>query len=88
MSDYVKLASEAGEKYLTAVTEGQESFLKYAAAYSEWASKAPTVPAPGYVSEMPTPREIAEASFDFANKLLSQQKAFADKLMASSSPAS
>jgi hypothetical protein len=37
---------------------------------------------------MPTPREIAEASFDFANKLLSQQKAFADKLMASSSPAS
>jgi hypothetical protein len=87
MSDYVKQASKAGEKYLSAVTEGQESFLKYAAAYSEWISKVPTVPAPGYVSELPTPREIAEANFDFVNKLLAQQKAFADKLFASSVPA-
>lgn len=82
MSDYVKFLSSAGDKYLKAVSESQESFLKYAAAYSEWLSKAPTFPLPSFASEIPTPRELNEAGFDFATKMLQQQKEFSDKLLA------
>lgn len=82
MSDYVKLVSGSTDKYLKTFADSQESFLKYAAAYSEWLSKAPTFPVPSFASQVPTPREISEAGFDFANKALKQQKEFADKLLA------
>lgn len=82
MSDYVKFIASAGDKYLKAIAEGQESYLKYAAAYSEWLSKAPTFPVPGFAAEIPTPRELSEAGFDFVTKSLKQQKDFSDKLLA------
>jgi hypothetical protein len=82
MSEYVKFLSGSADKYLKTIADSQESFLKYAAAYSEWMSKAPTYPVPSFASEIPTPREISEAGFDFATKVLKQQKQFADKLLA------
>jgi 16S rRNA A1518/A1519 N6-dimethyltransferase RsmA/KsgA/DIM1 with predicted DNA glycosylase/AP lyase activity len=48
--------------------------------------KMPTAPAaPAYGVEMPTVKEVMEANFAFASKLLKQQKDFADKLVAASS---
>ena len=43
---------------------------------------ASAVPAPAFVADLPTPREITEVNFTFASKLLKQQKDFADKLFA------
>ena len=37
--------------------------------------------------KLPTAQEITEASFAFAQKLLKQQKSFAEKLLAASTPA-
>ena len=84
MSNYVKLATDAGDQYLASLAEMQENFLKATAAY------APrfTIPMPAAMPmafnapDVPTPAEVTEASFTFAQKLLKQQKTFAEKLLA------
>lgn len=80
MSEYVKLATAAGDQYLAALSEAQENFLKTMAPFSEWTSKLPTPPATPFAADVPTVQEITEANFAFANKVLKQQKKFADKL--------
>ena len=86
MSDYVKLASGAGDQYLTALAESQEQFLKSIAAFNSWLPKVPTAAAtPAYAVDLPTVKEVVEANFAFATKLLKQQKDFAEKLVAASS---
>ena len=89
MSEYVKLATGAGDQFLSALAESQETFLKSVTAFSSWAPAVPqpAVPTPAFVSELPTPKEVAEASFSFASKLLKQQKEFTEKLIAATSPA-
>lgn len=82
MSNYVKLAAEAGDQYLSLVAESQEQFLKAVKTLSAWVPAAPPVPAAPFATDFPTPREIAEANFAFAAKLLERQKAFTEKLFA------
>jgi uncharacterized protein YqiB (DUF1249 family) len=48
----------------------------------------PQTPAPAYMADFPTMAEITEANFAFANKLLKQQKKFAEKLFTAASPES
>jgi len=88
MSNYVKLATDAGDQYLASLTELQETFLKNTAAF---ASRLPPVPAvetpPAFAAAFPTVQEVTEASFAFTQKLLKQQKSFAEKLVAASTPA-
>jgi hypothetical protein len=88
MSNYVKLAAEASDRYLTLLAENQEQFLKSVNTLAAAAPAMYAVPAPPAAVELPTPREIAEANFAFAAKLLKQQKAFAEKLFAAMTPAS
>ena len=83
MSNYVKLATDAGDQYLASLAETQENFLKASAAFA-----LPTVDVPATLAAFPTPQEVAEASFAFAQKLLKQQKTFTEKLFAASAPAS
>jgi hypothetical protein len=85
MSEYVKLASGAGDQFLTALAESQETFLKTVTAYTLW---TPTAPAqtPAFTADLPTPKEVAEASFAFASKLLKQQKDFTEKFLAATAP--
>jgi hypothetical protein len=87
MSDYVKLANGAGDQYLTALAESQEQFLKSVAAFNSWLPKVatPAAAAPAFPVELPTVKEVVEANFAFATKLLKQQKDFAEKLVAASS---
>ena len=91
MSDYVKIASGAGDQFLAALAEGQEAFLKSVTAFSTWApapAAAPVAPfAAPFAAELPTPKEVAEANFAFATKLLKQQKDFTEKFLAATSPA-
>jgi hypothetical protein len=87
MSEYVKLAAAATDQYLTALADSQENFLKYMTGITPKIPVAPIVPAvPGF-AELPTPLEVTEANFAFATKLLTQQKAFVQKLVATATPA-
>jgi hypothetical protein len=82
MSNYVKLATEAGDQYLSTLAEGQEQFLKSLSGFAAWTPKTPSIPTPPFAADLPSPKEIAEANFAFAAKLLKQQKTFTDKLFA------
>ena len=87
MSNYVKLATEAGDQYLASLAEIQENFLKAAAAFNRFTPAMP-VAMPAFAGpELPTAQEVTEASFAFAQKLLKQQKSFAEKLLTTSTPA-
>lgn len=87
MSEYVKQASSAGEQYLSALAESQEQFLKAMSSFTSMMPKVPAAPVPAFATELPTPKEIVEANFAFAAKLLKQQKEFTEKLFAASTPA-
>jgi hypothetical protein len=78
MSNYMKLATEAGDQYLSLLADSQERFLKSVTAVASWLPAAP-MPA---AADVPTPREVADAGFAFAAKLLERQKAFTEKLFA------
>jgi len=85
MSEYVKLATGAGDQFLTALAESQESFLKSVSAFtSAWAPIQPpaAVPAFGFAAELPSAKEVVEANYAFVTKLLKQQKDFSDKFFA------
>ncbi len=83
MSSYAKLAADAGDQYLTALAQAQETFLKYA---TEFASRitVPAAPPPAFATAVPTPQEVTDAGFAFTQKLLKQQKDFTEKLLATS----
>ena len=87
MSDYVKKASGVGDQYLSALAESQEQFLKTLSAFSAWVPKAQATPAPEFVAALPTQKEVLEANFAFAAKLLKQQKDFTEKLVAANTSA-
>ena len=82
MSDYVKKASGVADQYLSALAESQEQFLKTLSTFSALVPKAQAAPAPEFVAGLPTPKEVLEANFAFAAKLLKQQKDFTEKLIA------
>ena len=84
MSEYVKRANGLADQYLTALAESQEQFLKTLTTFSAWAPKVPAVELP---TGLPTPKEVVEANFAFASKLLKQQKDFTEKLVAATTPA-
>ena len=90
MSNYVKLATDAGDQYLASLAELQEAFLKNTTALAaRFASATPVAieTPPAFAATFPTVQEVTEASFAFAQKLLKQQKSFAEKLLAASTPA-
>ena len=84
MSNYLKLAAETTDQYLTALAEGQDNFLKSISAFTSWVPAGPTTPA---FSGLPTMQEVTEANFTFAQKLLKQQQDFTAKLVAATEAA-
>lgn len=86
-TSYVKLASEAGDKYISTLTEIQENFVKSQTESAERIKAVTAATAPAFDFPVPTASDVAEVSFAFAEKLLKQQKAFAQKLLASTAPA-
>ena len=88
MSNYVKLATDAGDQYLASIGEMQENFLKTTTALAAKFTPVTPVAMPAFAAaDLPTAQEITEASFAFAQKLLKQQKSFAEKMLAASTPA-
>ena len=83
MSEYVKLTTGAGDQFLATLAESQETFLKsLSAVSSSWTPVQAPVAVPAFAAELPTPKEVVEANFAFASKLLKQQKEFTDKFFA------
>jgi hypothetical protein len=82
---YLKLATDAGDQFLSTLAEGQESFLKSLATMS---TPPPAAAIPAFTPALPTIQEVTEANFSFAQKLLKQQKEFIEKLVAASTPVS
>jgi hypothetical protein len=82
MSNFVKLANEAGDQYLAALADSQEQFLKYAKAFAAWTPTVTPAGAAASADFLPTPKELVEANLAFTTKLLKQQKAFSEKLFA------
>jgi ABC-type phosphate transport system substrate-binding protein len=88
MSNYVKLATDAGDQYLASIAETQENFLKATMAFAARFTPITPVATPAFVApELPTAQEVTEATFAFAQKLLKQQKSFAEKLLSAGTPA-
>ena len=87
MSDYVKRASGVGDQYLSALAESQEQFLKTLSTFSTLVPKVPTAEVPEFVAALPSPKEVIDANFAFAAKLLKQQKDFTEKLVAAATSA-
>jgi hypothetical protein len=86
MSEYVKLATGAGDQFLATLAESQETFLKsLSAVSSSWTPVQAPVAVPAFAAELPSPKEVVEANFAFASKLLKQQKEFTDKFFAATS---
>lgn len=79
MSNYPKLAAELGDRYLEALAARQQRFLDYIAATRQLAALAPTFQ-PVAVPE--TVRELNAAGFEFASRLIEQQKQFVDQFVA------
>ena len=89
MSDFVNKASEATDQFLSSLAKGQDALLqaataaaKQSAAFPIPAAPAVQLPVSNFLAEVPTAREVYEASFDFAQKLLAHQKAYAEKFIA------
>ena len=88
MSNYVKLATDAGDQYLASLAEIQENFLKATTAFAARFTPVAPVAIPAFTApELPTAQEVTEATFAFAQKLLKQQKSFAEKLFAAGTAA-
>ena len=88
MSNYVKLATDAGDQYLASLAELQETFVKNASAFAtRFTPVAPIETPPAFAAAFPTVQEVTEASFAFAQKLLKQQQGFAEKVLAASAAA-
>ncbi len=83
--NYLKLATDAGDQFLSTLAEGQDTFLKSLATLS---TPPPPPSIPAFATALPTLQEVTEANFAFAQKLIKQQKEFIDKLVAASTPAS
>lgn len=91
MASLTKMMTDAGDQYLSKLSEMQENFLKATAAYAARVAAMPApAAAPGVdklMATLPSPQELLDASFAFSEKLLKQQKSFTEKLLATSAPA-
>lgn len=86
MSQYVELATKAGDQYLQVLAKAQDAYLSAIAQFTKQMAKAPVIEgmSVGVPAGVPVAvREAAEASMSFAQKALDQQKAYMEKLLAS-----
>jgi hypothetical protein len=75
------------EQMLNAVRQSQEAIVTAVSVWSEAVAKAvPELPATPFAKELPTPEELVETSFQFAERLLSAQHEFAKDVLAAAVP--
>jgi len=79
MSTVTELTQTAQEQTLAAVRQSQQFVVDAARTWAEAVEKAiPAVPTMPLAEELPTPKQLIESSFSFAEQLLKAQREFAE----------
>jgi len=87
MSTVTELTETAQEQTLAAVRQSQQFVVEAARTWAEAVEKAiPTVPTVPFAEEFPTPKQLIESSFSFAEKLLKAQREFAEQVLEAVAP--
>lgn len=80
-------AQTAQEQTLSAIRQSQEAIVE---AVRNWANAVektlPETPSLPFAEELPTPQEIVQTSFGFAEQLLKAQRDFAESILAAAAP--
>jgi hypothetical protein len=75
MTEYTKLAEQAGEQALQTVKRAYGLGTDAVSTASEWASDfIPQLPEIPYAERIPSPRELTKVSFDFVQDLTKLQR--------------
>lgn len=87
MTDYVAEANKASEQYLTTLAKAQDDFVAAIENFVKQIPAAPAAPVAVPAIDLPSATDVTAFSFDFAEKLLANQRTHADKLIAVLTPA-
>ncbi|MBV8172618.1 MAG: hypothetical protein JO219_11880 [Candidatus Eremiobacteraeota bacterium] len=79
---YTDYIAKVQDDVLAQIKEAQDVSLKSFASFRELSATYPTMPAMPKLEGFPTPAEVIEQSFDFAEKFLELRKAYALKVAA------
>jgi hypothetical protein len=84
INEYVQTAQE---QTLKSIRETQHAVVE---AVKTWATAVegsiPEIPTHPLADELPTPKDIIQTSFEFAEQLLKAQREFAESVLAASAP--
>jgi hypothetical protein len=86
-ADMSNVVTAAQEQFFEAVRQNQQAFVDSVRAWSQ--AVAQTTPAgaaaPQVPENLPKPQELIDSTFDFAEKLLANQREFAHNVLAAAS---
>ena len=79
--------SDAQDQTLKVVRQSQQAVVDAVRTWAEAVESAiPELPALPYGDRLPTPSEVVETSFGFAEQLLAAQREFAQNILAAAAP--
>ncbi len=88
MSTVTEITQTAQEQTLAGIRQSQQFVVDAARTWAEAVEKAvPAVPAMPFAEELPTPKQLIESSFKFAEQLLKAQREFAEQVLDAIAPA-
>jgi hypothetical protein len=88
MSTVTEFTETAQEQTLAGIRQSQQFVVDAVRTWAETVEKAiPAVPALPFAEELPTPKQLIESSFTFAEQLLKAQREFAEQVLKAAAPA-
>ena len=86
-SHAIEFTEQAQEQTLAAIRQTQSTVIEAVQAWAQAVEKAvPETPSIPYGDEIPSPKQLIQTSFDFAEQLLKAQREFAENLVAAAAP--
>jgi hypothetical protein len=83
-TEYVQSAQE---QTLKTLRDGQQAIIDAVRAWAEAFERiVPQTPALPFSEQLPSPQEVVQTSFDFAEQLLKTQREFAENVLAAAEP--
>jgi hypothetical protein len=77
----------AQEQTLKAIRQSQQAVVEAVRTWASAIEKAvPETPALPFAEQLPSPREVVQTSFEFAEQLLKTQREFAESVLAAAAP--
>ena len=84
---YNEYVQTAQEQTLKSIRETQQAVVEAVKTWAEAVeSSVPEIPSHPLADELPSPNEIIQTSFEFAEQLLKAQRDFAESVLAASAP--